>query len=41
MPSFSFGDYEGGDYTLSEDSPIFTAIPGFHAMDFSKVGVQK
>ena len=36
-----FADYEGGDYTLSEDSPIFTAIPGFHAMDFSKVGVQK
>ncbi len=41
VDSVGFADYAGGDYTLAEDSAVYNAIQGFHALDFSKVGVQK
>ncbi len=36
-----FADYEGGDYTVLQDSAIYHALPGFRACDFSKVGIQE
>lgn len=41
LDSIAFADFNGGDYTLTENSKVFQAIPGFHAMDFSKVGPQE
>lgn len=33
-----FADPEGGDFTLSADSPVFDLIPGFEATDFKRIG---
>ena len=40
LPEDIFVDYEGGDYTVKEDSKIYKLIPGFKACDFSTVGIQ-
>ena len=40
LPEDIFVDYEGGDYTVKEDSKIYKLIPGFKACDVSTVGIQ-
>ena len=40
MPEDIFVDYEGGDYTVKEDSKIYKLIPGLKACDISTVGIQ-
>ena len=40
IKDIGFADFENGDYSISDDSKIYRAIPGFRACDFSKVGVQ-
>lgn len=33
-----FVNYAGGDYTLKDDSEVFTKIPGFEKIEMSKIG---
>ena len=34
-----FADYEGGDFTIPENSKIFELISDFHVPDISQMGV--
>ena len=34
-----FVDADGGDYTLREDSAVFSDVPGFKAIPFERIGV--
>lgn len=38
--SLGFADYEGGDYTVTDESMIYHELPGFKPCDFANVGVQ-
>ena len=33
-----FTDYNGGDYTVPENSVIYHSLPGFKACDYANVG---
>ncbi|MBO4219817.1 MAG: right-handed parallel beta-helix repeat-containing protein, partial [Clostridia bacterium] len=34
-----FTDFEGGDYSLREDSRVYRDLPGFVRIDFSRIGI--
>ena len=36
-----FTDYEGGDYSLRDDSRVYRDLPGFVRIDFSGIGILK
>ena len=38
ISDFGFADYEGGNYAVSDDANIYTALPGFKPCDAANVG---
>ncbi len=35
-----FVDYAGGDFTLKDDSEVYTRIPDFPKLDFNNIGIE-